>query len=46
MLKADEVKEYEMGRTCNVHGRDDNVYKSLVRKPERREVSSKYKFSV
>jgi hypothetical protein len=35
-LQVDKIREGEMGETCNTHRSDENAYKILVRKPERR----------
>jgi hypothetical protein len=36
---ADQVEEYEMGRTYSTYGGVSNTYKILVRKPEGRDQS-------
>jgi hypothetical protein len=31
---SDQIKEDEMGGACGMHGRENNVYRFLVEKPE------------
>jgi hypothetical protein len=34
MLLGHEIKENKMDRACSMHGRDENAYNILFRKPE------------
>jgi hypothetical protein len=35
-IASPHMKEYDMGRICSTHGKDENAYDMLVGKPERK----------